>query len=109
MCVPPTHEGSRSVGDSPFPSTGPDSTGSRGSSSVAPAVRVGRSVGSTTIDDGVGDDDEADADGTARRVEFFEFEFVGDARARERVARVVREEPDEDADDVAGDAGATRG
>jgi hypothetical protein len=59
---------------------------------------------------GDGDDWDADADANARVV-VVEFDVVvGDARARERLARIVREDAafDEDAREP-GEPGATRG
>ena len=82
----------------------------RAPSFVARAVLDGRV--DVVVVDGVDDDDDegADADANARVV-VVEFDVVvGDARARKRLARIVREHAafDDDARD-AGEPGATRG
>ena len=80
----------------------------RAPSFVARAVLDGRV--DVVVVDGVGDGDDWGADANARVV-VVEFDVVvGDARARKRLARIVREHAafDDDARD-AGEPGATRG
>ena len=80
----------------------------RAPSFVARAVLDGRV--DVVVVDGVGDGDDWGEDANARVV-VVEFDVVvGDARARKRLARIVREDAafDEDAGD-AGEPGATRG
>jgi len=80
----------------------------RAPSFVARAVLDGRV--DVVVVDGVGDGDDWGEDANARVV-VVEFDVVvGDARARKRLARIVREHAafDDDARD-AGEPGATRG